>query len=62
MGGMIPLGDVSRRPARIPVVTALIILVNAVVFVLELMRGEAYVTSGPRSPPRLFPATTGSPF
>ena len=44
MGGMIPLGDVSRRPARIPVVTALIILVNAVVFVLELMRGEAYVT------------------
>jgi membrane associated rhomboid family serine protease len=44
MGGMIPLGDVSRRPARIPVVTALIILVNAIVFVLELMRGEAYVT------------------
>jgi membrane associated rhomboid family serine protease len=43
MGGMIPLGDVSRRPARVPVVTALIILVNAVVFVLELMRGETFV-------------------
>jgi len=44
MGGMIPLGDASRRPAHIPVVTALIILVNAFVFVLELMRGEAFVT------------------
>ena len=32
MGGLIPLGDVSRRPARIPVVTILIILVNAFVF------------------------------
>ena len=43
MGGLVPLGDGSRRPARVPVVTALIILVNAVVFVLELMRGEAFV-------------------
>lgn len=43
MGGLVPLGDGSRRPARVPVVTALIILANAVVFVLELMRGEAFV-------------------
>src|SRR5271166_5113489 len=43
MGGMIPLGDASRRPARVPLVTALIIVVNAVVFVLELMRGESFV-------------------
>ena len=43
MGGMIPLGDASRRPTHIPVVTVLIILVNAVVFVLELMRGETFV-------------------
>jgi membrane associated rhomboid family serine protease len=43
MGGLIPLGDASRRPAHIPVVTALIIVVNAVVFVLELMRGQAFV-------------------
>jgi len=43
MGGMVPLGDASRRPARVPVVTALIILVNAFVFVLELMRGDAFV-------------------
>ncbi|HKM46361.1 MAG TPA: rhomboid family intramembrane serine protease [Terriglobales bacterium] len=43
MGGMIPLGDASRRPARVPLVTALIILVNALVFVLELMHGETFV-------------------
>jgi membrane associated rhomboid family serine protease len=43
MGGMVPLGDASRRPARVPIVTALIILVNAIVFVLELMRGETFV-------------------
>ena len=29
MGGMVPLGDASRRPARVPLVTALIIVVNA---------------------------------
>ena len=44
MGGLIPLGDASRRPARVPLVTALIILVNALVFVLELRRGETFVT------------------
>jgi len=43
MGGLIPLGDVSRRPARIPVVTGFIILVNVVVFILELTRGDAFV-------------------
>src|SRR5215510_5293474 len=44
MGGLIPLTDASRRPARIPVVTVFIILVNALVFVLELINGEAFVT------------------
>jgi membrane associated rhomboid family serine protease len=44
MGGMIPLGDVTRRPTRVPVVTILIILVNAFVFVQELMNGDAFVT------------------
>jgi membrane associated rhomboid family serine protease len=43
MGGLVPLGDASRRPARIPLVTALIIFVNAFVFVLELMRGDTFV-------------------
>src|SRR6476646_9538918 len=44
MGGMVTLGDASRRPARVPVVTAGIIVVNVAVFVLELMRGDAFVT------------------
>ena len=43
MGGVVPLGDASRRPARVPLVTALIIIVNVLVFVLELMRGESFV-------------------
>ena len=43
MGGLIPLGDASRRPVRYPVVTALIILVNVLVFLLELARGEPFV-------------------
>ena len=43
MGAMIPLGDASRRPRSIPIITVLIILVNGFVFVLELMGGEPFV-------------------
>ena len=43
MGGFIPLSDASRRPTRLPVVTAFIIGVNALVFLVELMRGDAFV-------------------
>ncbi|MGO9318021.1 MAG: rhomboid family intramembrane serine protease [Terracidiphilus sp.] len=43
MGGLIPLADVSRRPARMPVITALIILVNCLVFLMELVGGDAFV-------------------
>ena len=43
MGGMVPLGDASRHPARVPVVTADII-VDVVVFVSEMMRGDEFVT------------------
>ena len=43
MGGLIPLNDASRRPASIPLVTGLIIVVNVFVFVLELARGDAFV-------------------
>jgi membrane associated rhomboid family serine protease len=43
MGGLIPLKDASRRPTRIPLVTAFIILINGCVFVLELMRGDQFV-------------------
>jgi membrane associated rhomboid family serine protease len=42
--GVIPLADASRRPTRIPIVTASIILINALVFVLELFGGDAFVT------------------
>ena len=42
--GLIPLGDASRRPTHVPVVTAGLILVNAVVFCLELAGGEPFVT------------------
>ncbi len=45
MGGMIPLGDASRRPARIPIVTILIILLNGFVFIQELFGGDAFVTA-----------------
>jgi membrane associated rhomboid family serine protease len=43
MGGLIPLGDASRRPASVPVVTIFLILINALVFVRELIGGEAFV-------------------
>jgi membrane associated rhomboid family serine protease len=54
MGGMIPLGDVTRRPTRVPVVTILIILVNCFVFVRELMGGEAFVTTWSAIPAQIF--------
>lgn len=44
MGTMIPLGDASRRPLHRPVVTALIIVINGLVFALELQGGETFVT------------------
>ena len=46
MGGLIPLAplaDASRRPVRLPVVTACIILANFIAFGLELAHGEAFV-------------------
>ena len=42
--GLIPLSDASRRPNRVPVVTASIIAVNVFVFLLELTGGDAFVT------------------
>ena len=43
MGGLIPLTDASRRPMRVPLITGLIILVNVVVFGMELVHGEPFV-------------------
>ena len=39
----IPLRDVNRRPAHRPVVTVLIVVANALVFLLELAGGDAFV-------------------
>ncbi len=43
MGGMIPISDAFRRPNSTPVVTIAIIVVNALVFVLELNGGDTFV-------------------
>lgn len=40
---MIPLGDASRRPIHFPIMTLTIIGVNAFVFVLELLGGDAFI-------------------
>jgi len=43
MGGLIPLGDASRRPRGSATVTILIIVVNSFVFFQELVGGNAFV-------------------
>lgn len=42
---MIPLSDATRRPVNFPIVTLSIILLNVVVFVLELSGGEEFVNA-----------------
>jgi len=44
LAAVIPLRDASRRPTRFPRVTLAIIALNVLVFVLELSRGEGFVT------------------
>ena len=39
----IPLRDITRRPAHPPIITVLIIVTNALVFLLELAGGDAFV-------------------
>ena len=43
MGGLIPLGDASRRRVHFPIVTTLIILANVAVFFLEIQGGNEFV-------------------
>jgi membrane associated rhomboid family serine protease len=43
LGTVIPLSDASRRPRRFAVITLLIIVANAYVFLRELMEGDAFV-------------------
>jgi membrane associated rhomboid family serine protease len=40
---MFPISDESRRPSSFPIVTASIIALNALVFILELIGGDAFV-------------------
>jgi membrane associated rhomboid family serine protease len=43
LGGLIPLSDATRRPRHFAFVTAAIIAVNVLVFLLELSGGDAFV-------------------
>ncbi|MGA8109002.1 MAG: rhomboid family intramembrane serine protease [Acidobacteriaceae bacterium] len=43
MGTVIPLSDASRQPRSFAVTTALIVVVNVLVFVAELLYGNAFV-------------------
>jgi membrane associated rhomboid family serine protease len=43
MAAVIPLNDATRRPTRFPAVTLAIVVLNVVVFVLELAQGEPFV-------------------
>ena len=40
---MIPLTDATRRPRHFPAVTAAIIVLNVIVFLMELAGGEPFV-------------------
>jgi membrane associated rhomboid family serine protease len=40
---MLPIGDADRRPVRFPIITALIIGANALMFLLELAGGDAFI-------------------
>jgi len=42
---MIPLSDASRRPRSFPIVTAGLIVANAIVFVFELIGGDDFVNA-----------------
>jgi membrane associated rhomboid family serine protease len=44
VGGLIPLGDASRRTTRVPIVTGFLIAVNVFVFFLELQGGDDFVS------------------
>jgi hypothetical protein len=40
---MIPLGDVDRRLLSFPIITVLIIGMNSLIFLLELIKGQAFI-------------------
>lgn len=44
MSTVIPLSDATRRPRHFPFITLLIIAINVIVFLQELVYGDAFVT------------------
>ena len=53
MGGLIPLGDASRRPRGFAWIATLLIVVNAYVFLLELSGGNRFVRAWSAVPIRI---------
>jgi rhomboid family protein len=53
VGGLIPLGDASRRPRGFAVVTTAIVLLNVYVFLKELMLGDSFVWAWSAVPIRI---------
>jgi membrane associated rhomboid family serine protease len=53
MGGLIPLGDASRRTRSTAAITLLLIAVNAFVFLQELAGGNAFVRAWSAVPVRI---------
>jgi membrane associated rhomboid family serine protease len=51
---MIPISDASRRPVHFPVVTLLIVGVNALVFMLELSLGDSFVNQWALVPANIY--------
>ena len=49
----IPLRDISRRPTHRPVITVSIIVINVLVFLLELARGDAFIQQWSVIPARI---------
>jgi membrane associated rhomboid family serine protease len=43
MAAVVPLSDVSRRPTTLPAVTLGLIVVNVIVFLIELALGDSFV-------------------
>lgn len=53
MGGLVPLGDASRRPRGFAVVTTLVILINIYVFFQELQHGNRFIYAWSAIPVRI---------
>jgi membrane associated rhomboid family serine protease len=53
MGGLIPLGDASRRPGRSAIITVLLIVINAFVFFMELNGGRHFLLAWSAIPVRI---------